>query len=259
MGYQQIDGVKNILVNQKGQIRQGLRTLPLDSDRYVYELDENNNKKNAWPSIIVEVDSDGTEDIRLLPELVLKEHGKLPRQVSCTRDDFESVNGKKLPPHCHIDNIKYVGDGSFQAQKPYAGSPEETKADGKQADTQKSPPGKKVKHTTATESGEDSDKTGALPGGMDEADEESSSDEPAPPNGGDPVEKPPVSSDGGDEPSDLMKGSGELTAKRAIEIIRNFEYEELVDVGFYTEDDRDDGERVTVTDAWESKKKSSRG
>lgn len=258
MGYEQIDGVKNILVNEKGQIRRGLRTLPLDADRYIYQLDESGNKKNMWPEIVVQVDSSGSQDVRLLPELVLKEHGKLPRQVPCSREDFEAINGEKLPPHCHIDNIKYVGDGSFEAQQPYAGSPEDTKQDGDDAATQESPEGQKVKHTTATESGED--KSGAgLPDELAETTNKQLSDESGEGAADEDVDKPPVSSDGGDEPSDLMKGSGELKAKRAIELIRNFEYEELVDVGFYTEGDRDKGERVTVKDAWESKKKSARG
>lgn len=53
--------------------------------------------------------------------------------------------------------------------------------------------------------------------------------------------------------SPLQKGSGELTAKEAIKIIEDYDFEELRDMGFYTEDDRDRGPRKTVEEAWNDK------
>jgi len=257
MGYEQIDGVKNILVNEKGFVRQGLRTLSWDDDRFEYQYDDNGQKKNEWPLVVVDIDEDGTEDKRLLPALVLKEHGKLPRQLPVSAKDFKAKNGKKLPPNCHIDNIEYVGDGKFEGQKPYAEPPEKTKKD-------EEPEGQQVQHKTADKGAPESS---GIPDDLEKATNEKVADtadleedaegeaaDDAPKEG-----KPEVSSGQGPEPepSDLMKGSGALKAKRAIEIISNFEYDELEDVGFYTEDARDKGVRVTVKEAWEAKKKSS--
>lgn len=253
MGYVQIDGVKDILVNEKGQVREELRTLPWDSDRIEYTYDEHGNKKNEWPLIVVDIDEDGTEDKRLLPALVLKEHGELPRKMPVSRGDFEAKNGKKLPPHCNIDNIEYVGDGSFKESSPYKAPPEDQKG-------QEEPEGQQVEHKTAEE---DAPETSGIPDDLAEATNEKIEEtEEVDPDIEEPEEekeRPDVASPNAPdkEPSDLMKGSKELTAKRSIEIIRNFEYEELLDVGFYTEEEREDGPRVTVEEAWKTKKKNS--
>jgi len=53
----------------------------------------------------------------------------------------------------------------------------------------------------------------------------------------------------------LSKGSAELSAKEAVEIIETYDYEELEDIGFYTEDTLS-RPRKTVQDAWTQKGKT---
>lgn len=234
MGYIQVDGNKEILVKETGECRHGLRNLPADSDRFEYQYDEGGNKANEWPYVVVAVDSDGVEDKRLLPELVMKIHGKLPDKIDCSPEDFESKSGSKSNPlDSNINNIEYVGDASVKGKSgssPYKKPPEEEK----KAETKDEPEDKKAEEPETPPAPEPED---------------------SPPDEGEkqPGEKPEIP----DDKPDLMKGSGALNAKEAIKIIRDFEYEELIDVGFYTEDDREDGVRVTVEEAWEAKKKSA--
>lgn len=212
MGYKQIDGTKQVLVHENGRLRLGLRNLPEDSDRILRNYDDEGNPKNEWPRVVVAINPEGKDDIRLLPEIVLKEHGRLPRKAQCEPEDFESQSGEKWRmTDSSVENVEYVGEASL-AKKPYKGDPK--KDDSGDPDSQAS--------ATAT------------------------APEPEAPE----TEKPKVK----DEPTPLMKGSGELTAKEAISVIRNFEYEELADAGFYTEEQREGGKRVTVEEAWKSKK-----
>lgn len=228
MGYKQIDGVKDILVNEKGQVRHLLRNLPPDSDRFEYARDDDGQKLNEWPMIVVDVDEEGEEDKRLLPEVVLKLHGKLPDKVDCTRSDFESKSGTKHRPiDSAIDNVKYVGDGSAaKGGSPYKQSPDKEKEQ-----EQEAPANKEQEVVEETQEAEQTPE--------EKTDQEI--DRPTP--------------EGGEEISDLQKGSGALTAKRAQEIIKKYDFEELSDAGFYTEDTRDGDVRVTVKDAWEKKQK----
>lgn len=225
MGYKQVDGNKNILVNERGQLRHGLRNLPPDSDRIIYERNKDGSVANEWPKVVVDVNQGGKEDVRLLPELVMKEHGELPRSLSCAKGDFKSKSGSKHNiTDCALENIEYVGSGSAKAQKPYKDAPEKEKDTGAEAKAAPEPP--ESKKVEAAEKAQAAD-------------------------------TPKVKTEG--EMSDLAKGSGELNAKEAIKIINNYDFEELQDLGFYTEEERDGDVRVTVQEAWEKKKKEYEG
>lgn len=222
MGYKQIDGVKSILVKQTGELREGLRNLPPDSDRIEYVYDKAGNKKNEWPIVIVDISGEGTEDKRLLPEIVMKHHGELPKNVKCSREDFKSKSGSKSNIlDSNIENLEYVGDASTEKKKPYKDAP------GKEATAKDEAP---------------------------EPEPEEPETKSAKKAGDEPKGKPKIDN----EPSDLMKGSGALNAKEAIKIINNYEFEELVDVGFFTEPERDGDPRVTVVDAWNAKKNQAK-
>lgn len=218
MAYVQVDGNKDILVNEKGQVREGLRNLPEDSDRFEYEYDSEGNKQDEWPYVVVDIDSDGNEDKRLLPEIVMKTHGEIPRNVKCSRSDFKAKEGHKANPLTSgLDNIEYVGDASTKSEKgkPYTQPPQQEQADAGEA--------------------EPAESTEVVQGG----------------------EEAPTPEDQPENLSDLGKGSAELSAKRAIEIIEKYELEELQDLGFFTEDSPGHKARVTVVAAWKKKKKNA--
>lgn len=210
MGYKQIDGNKTILVNERGEVRENLRNLPPDSDRFIFEVDKKGKRKNVWPKLIISYDTDGREDVRLLPEVVLKTHGKLPNQLECSADDFKAVDGNKL--NCAEENVEYVGDGSFSKGSPYKSKDSEKKA-------QKPEP---------------------------EAEPEPEPEDPE-------VEENPEAEE---ELSDLAKGSADLKATEAVNVIKKYDFQELKDSGFYTEDA--DNPRVTVAEAWKKAEKDYR-
>lgn len=204
MGYKQIDGNKNILIHENGKVREGLRNLPEDSDRFVYSRDKKGNvKKSVWPKLIVASDIDGREDIRLLPEVVLKHHGKLPEKVECSPTDFEAKDDDKT--NCALENIEYVGDASFSKKAPYKGKPE----DEKEGDVPEEPEAE-----------------------AEEAPEETEEAEEAP-----------------EEPT--VKKSKDMNASEAASFIKQYDFSELEDMDFLSEDE----DRVTVTEAWESARK----
>lgn len=120
MPYKQIDKTK-ILVHESGRVREEMRNLPDDSDRFLYSRNKDGEIKNEWPKLIIEQDSEGREDIRLLPELVLKYHGDLPPSLRCSAKDFEAADGNKL--NCSIENVKYIGAGFSGQKSPYKEPP----------------------------------------------------------------------------------------------------------------------------------------
>jgi hypothetical protein len=127
MAYEQIDGNKNILVNEKGQLREELRNIDPD-----YEYDDDGNvDKEKWPTVVVQSDTEGT-DRRLLPAEVLKIHGDLPINGHYTPNMFDAEDGDKT--NCSKENIIYNADAP---KKPYKSDPskesedEEPKTSGK--------------------------------------------------------------------------------------------------------------------------------
>lgn len=208
MGYKEVPGGVEAMAHEDGKFRIGLRNLTPDSDRFIYVKDAKGNKVDGWPEFVIRKPFNEPERRILLPEAVLKAHGKIPPHIKCEREDFKSKNGRKNRlSDSSLENVVYVA-----AQ--HGDSPYKKPSDPEQV------PEPVVEEQTQQQ--EDAPVTEEV-------------------------------ADHGEAISDVAKGSAELTAKRAIEIIEKFDFEELRDLNFYTEDTRDRGPRVTVKEAWESK------
>lgn len=234
MGYKQIDGNKSLLIDEKGRVREGLRNLTVDSDRFLYKKDKEGKIQNEWPRIIISHDADGHKDVRLMPEVVMKEHGKLPRSLECSPDDFKAEDGDKT--NVSLDNIEYVGEGSLKKKdsSPY-------KAEEKPESDLAFP----------NQPFDEADKY------EDAADEAERIRQPAPAGEKDSAAKKPAATTERQTTtprkpvSDLEKGSSGLNAKDAIATIKKYEFGELKDADFLSEDE----DRVTVVEAWQSAEK----
>ena len=234
MGYKQIDGNKPFLIHDSGRIRHGLRNLPEDSDRILYDREADGSKKNVWPQLILSSDTGDGQDIRLIPEILLKEHGKLPRGLPCQAADFIPRDGNRL--NVDFSNIKYVGSEAAstppynpppaKAKKP---TPDDTPPVVKKKPVPPPPPKARPKPTPEQAKKAEHAETDIL-----------SKLTP----------KAPSPSDN-QVTTDFQKGSGNLTAKKACAVISKYDYEELVDAGFYQEDKLSDP-RQTVMDAWKA-------
>lgn len=212
MGYKEIPGGVQAMAHEDGKFRIGLRNLPPDSDRFVYKKDKQGNKLNEWPEFVIRKGFAGPERRMILPEAVMKAHGKIPPSANVTPDDFESKSGSKVNfADSRIDNVIYKP--SEHGNSPYKGKPEKKSSAPKKEDTPTGEPEPQQSNDESTQVAKEAESM-----------------------------------------SDIAKGSGELTAKEAIEIIDKYDFEELRDLNFYTEDKRDRGPRVTVKDAWENKK-----
>jgi hypothetical protein len=196
MGYRQIDGNKPLLIHENGKVRNGLRNLPPDSDRFVYHYDKSGKPSTKhWPKLIISHDSDGNDDVRLLPEVQMKTHGQLPNSLVCNPDDFKALDGDKT--NCALDNLEYVGDGSFKKKSPY----------------------KEKKEAPPAEA---------------QPEEEIETSEPE-------IDEEPE-----EEIEEAYKTSLLYKATEAVEIIKQGDFEELLDSGFLDEEE----DRVTVVEAW---------
>jgi len=226
MGYKEIPGGVEALAHEDGKFRIGLRNLPQDSDRFIFETDEKGQKLNEWPTFVIRKPFNGPERRALLPEAVLKAHGKIPPNANCVAEDFESKSGSKVKlSDSRIDNIVYKP--AAEGNSPYKKAPVTAKDNA----TDTNGPEPDVESHDA------------------DADSDSTPDAPI-------TEDSTKVANEGEAMSDIAKGSAELTAKKAIEIIEKFDFEELRDLNFYTEEDRDRGPRVTVKEAWEQKKEA---
>jgi len=221
MGYKEIPGGVEALAHEDGKFRIGLRNLPPDSDRIIYFKDQKGVKQNEWPIFVIRKPFNGPERRMFLPEAVLKAHGKIPVNADCEASDFKSKSGSKMKlSDAAIDNVEYKP--SEHGNSPYKSKPKEEPA-------QDGTPEEPIGTSPETEPQADADEAP-------KADESTKVAEEA------------------ESISDVAKGSANLTAKEAIAIIGKYDFEELRDLNFYTEDERDRGPRVTVTEAWENKK-----
>lgn len=216
MGYKQIPGSVDMFANEKGTFRIGLRNLYPDDNRLRYKRNYKNELLDKWPEVVVRTE-EAEEELRMLvPEAIFKAHGVIPQQTICEEEDFELKDGKKYDHHkWHIDNIEYKGG----KKQPYKGKPEPIDVESQSDESPDEPP----KEPEASQPDEE------------------------------PTAPPETTPEQNVNDNPLAKGSAELSAKEAVEIIESYEFEELEDLGFYTEDQRD-RPRKTVQDAWAQKK-----
>lgn len=215
MGYEQIDGNKNILVNERGQVREDLSNI-----KPHYEYDEEGNiDTDRWPTVVVQSSTEG-QDRRLLPAEVLKLHGDLPKNGNYTRDMFDAKDGDKT--NCAKENIIYNESAPSQ---PYKSKPGEEEPKGSE-EPKNQPTGTVVEDPTKTAGSKSSQ-------GSTEDDQE-----------------PEENSSG----NKITGQSQDYNATEAQEIIKNNSFEDLQAAGFYNELDGPKDERVTVTEQWEKKK-----
>lgn len=232
MGFIEIPGGQEVLVHEDGRVRLGLRNLPKDSQRLKWPTDKDGNRKNVWPELVIKTSLNEPDRKMLLPEAVLKAHGKIPPHVVCEQDDFTPKNGSRTRmSDSAIKNLEY--DVSGKAKKP--------DADG--AGFIDKPENRKKKEDSEPK-GDDSENAPAAPHPDDEGSDEKGNDVP---------KANPDAKNASEGLEKLKKGSAELNAKEAIQIIEDYDFEELRDLAFYSEDDRDRGPRTTVTEAWEKK------
>lgn len=224
MAYEQIDGNKSILVNEKGQLREGLRNIEPD-----YEYDKQGNiDTDKWPTVVVQ-SSTGGEDRRLLPVEVLKIHGDLPANGHYTRNMFDAEDGDKT--NCSKDNIIFNQEAPKQ---PYKGDPmgeEEGETDDGEQDQ---PTGKVVDDPTKT--GKQEPVEGGSPSPEKETEDEDDSNSSG---------------------NKIVGRSQDYNATPAVEIIKNNSLEDLLEADFYNEDSGPKDKRVTVEEAWDKKKGES--
>lgn len=225
MAYEQIDGNKNILVNERGQLREGLRNIEPD-----YEYDKDGNiDTDKWPTVVVQ-SSTGGEDRRLLPAEVLKIHGELPANGHYTRNMFDAEDGDKT--NCSKDNIIFNQETPKQ---PYKSSPEEETEEDKGEEDQ--PTGKVVNDPTKTGQPDPEEKEQMKEG-----------------EGGSSEEEDESNSSG----NKIVGQSQDYNATPAVEIIKNNSLEDLLEADFYNEDSGPKEKRVTVEEAWNKKKEAGK-
>lgn len=217
MAYEQIDGNKSILVNEKGQLREELRNIEPD-----YEYDESGNiDTDQWPTVVVQSDSEGT-DRRLLPAEVLKIHGDLAQNGQYTANMFDAEDGDKT--NCARENIIFE---DRKPKSPYKEDPKKAEGD---PETDEDEPSGKVVHDPIKES------DGAAEDGGSETDEDD---------------------DGRNSSGNTISSqSQDFNVDEAVEVIRNNTFGDLVEANFYNEESGPKEKRITVEEAWEKKKQN---
>lgn len=222
MGFKQVPGSDEVLVHEDGRVRLGLRNIPKDSQRLQWPTDKTGNKKNEWPTLIIKVGYNEPERKMLLPEAIMKTHGELPSQQRCAPEDFTPKNDSRTRMQdAALDNLEYSATGNNDdpvKSTKFIDKPENRK---EKQDEEKPEPKAKTKP------------------------KEDAPDKDVPTANAD-------AKDVSEGVAKLRKGSAELTAKEAIQIIEDYDFEELRDLDFYTEEERD-RPRTTVIEAWEKK------
>lgn len=121
--FKQIDGVKNVLVDDNGRVRRGLRTLRPEKGEH------------GWP--VVEVQSGNPQqpfEERIIAAEVLKLFGGYPQTMDIGPDDIEAKDGDKT--NNRLDNLTYTGPGSKkEKQAEQADAEEEDEADAETVET----------------------------------------------------------------------------------------------------------------------------